>query len=126
MTSTEAAMIRTIAGDARDALNEVKAEPEFLAQCQAALAAANRGSGESLRALIDLGRIGQAVIADPGRWGPLPTKRRSESAIDLVGRFLGAQRPTFRQAMRIVETFTPEMLEVRVRLRPAPRTCRYL
>jgi hypothetical protein len=73
MTGTEAAMIRTIAGDARDALDEVKAEPEFLAQCQAALAAANRGSSESLRALIDLGRIGQAIIADPGRWGPLPT-----------------------------------------------------
>jgi hypothetical protein len=111
MTSTEAGMIRTVAGDARDALNEVKAEPEFLAQCQDALAAANRGSGESLRALIDLGRIGQAIIRDPSRWGPLPTKRRSVSAIDLVGRFLGAHRPTFRQAMGIVEAFTPEMLE---------------
>jgi hypothetical protein len=104
-------MKRTIAGEAIKAFEVVQAEPEFLAQCQAALAAANRGSEESVHALIDLARIGQAIMADPSRWGPMPTKRRSDSAIDLVATFLGAHRLTLREAMRIVETFTPETLE---------------
>jgi hypothetical protein len=104
-------MKRTVAGEAIQALEVIQEEPEFLTQCQAALAAVNRGSGESLRALIDLGRIGQEIMADPSRWGPIPTKRRSASAIDLVAKFLGAHRPTFRMAMRIVETFSHETLE---------------
>jgi hypothetical protein len=104
-------MRRTVAGEAIQALEVIQAEPEFLAQCQAALAAVNRGSGESLKALIDLGRIGQTIIADPNRWGPMPTMRRSASAINLVAKFLGAHCPTFRFAMGIVETFTPEALK---------------
>jgi hypothetical protein len=61
-------MKRTVAGEAIQALEVIQAEPEFLAQCQAALAALNRGSGQSVKALVDLGRIGQNITADSGRW----------------------------------------------------------
>jgi hypothetical protein len=56
-------------GIARRIPDRIEADPQLLNECHAALVEASRGSGPTLQAMIDIGRVGQKIIPDSTRQG---------------------------------------------------------
>jgi hypothetical protein len=90
----------------------IEVSPDLLNQCGAALVEASRSSDPPLQVMIDIGRIGQKIIPDSTQPPSSPAYERSRAAIKLFARSMDEDCRLFRNAMRLVETFTPRMLDL--------------
>ena len=83
---------------------------DTLAHFRAAAAAFGLGATDTLRSMIELGRIGVGLMREPWRWR-LPEGADPDFAMGRMAKALGVETAIFRGAIAIVEAFSDAQLE---------------